>query len=77
MIVTVRLYAELARLLNGGQRMRKVELAEGSTVGDLLSTLKVPFEHGLIVGLNGSLAPRGAALHDGDELELMTVMEGG
>ena len=75
--VTVRLYAELARLLNNGQRMRKVELADGSTVGDLLGTLQVPFENGLIVGLNGSLASRAAALKDGDELELMTVMEGG
>ena len=77
MNVTVRLYAELARLLNNGQRMRKVELADGSTVGDLLGTLQVPFENGLIVGLNGSLASRAAALKDGDELELMTVMEGG
>src|SRR5918911_2022328 len=77
MKVAVRFYAELARRLNGGQRERTVELAEGSTVGDLLGLLKVPLENGLIVGLNGSLAHRAANLHDGDELELMTAMEGG
>jgi sulfur carrier protein ThiS len=75
--VTVRLYAELARRLNDGQRIRRMELPSGSTVGDLLQTLQVPFENGLIVGLNGSLASRAAALKDGDELELLTVMEGG
>src|SRR5919202_1448763 len=77
MKVAVRFYAELARRLNGGQRERTVELAEGSTVGDLLGLLKVPLENGLIVGLNGRLAHRAASLHDGDELELMTAMEGG
>jgi sulfur carrier protein ThiS len=77
MNVTVRFYAELARSVNGGRRQGTFEVPEGSTVDDLLGTLGVPFRNGLIVGRNGELANRAAVLADGDELELMTVMEGG
>jgi sulfur carrier protein ThiS len=77
MNVTVRFYAELARLVNAGQRQRTLELPAGSTVDNLLSTLRVPIQNGLIVGRNGELADRAAILADGDEVELMTVMEGG
>ena len=77
MRVRVRLYAELARSLGGGERHRSLELTDGSTVGDVLGTLAVPPEQGIIVGLNGRLADRASPLSDGDELELMTAMEGG
>ena len=77
MNVTVRFYAELAKQVNEGKRQRTLELPTGATVADLLATLQVPFENGLIVGRNGSLADKSASLADGDELELMTVMEGG
>jgi sulfur carrier protein ThiS len=77
MYVRVRLYAELARLLGGGERQRTVELPEGSSTDDLLAALAVPPELGVIVGRNGELADRSAVLADGDQLELMTAMEGG
>jgi sulfur carrier protein ThiS len=77
MTIKVRLYAELARRLGGGQRLRAVELPAGSSVGDLLAALDVPSQGGLIVGRNGKLADRSEALSDGDEVELMTAMEGG
>jgi sulfur carrier protein ThiS len=77
MQIRVRLYAELARQLGGGQRERTVELPDGSTVGTLLASLAAPPELYLIVGRNGSLATRSTPLSDGDQLELMTAMEGG
>jgi sulfur carrier protein ThiS len=77
MNVKVRLYAELARSLPGGERQRTIELPIGSSVGDLLTALALPPEQGIIVGLNGKLADRSAALSEGDELELMTAMQGG
>lgn len=77
MQVRVRLYAELARLIGGGERQRAVELPSGSLVGDLLAVLGLPPERGVIVGLNGKLSDRSAPLSDGDEIELMTAMEGG
>jgi sulfur carrier protein ThiS len=77
MQIAVRLYAELARRLGGGERQVTVEVPDGSTVETLLARLGVPLEAGLIVGLNGQLAERSAALAAGDEIELMTAMEGG
>ena len=77
MLVHVRLYAQLARRLAGGERERTVELPTGSSVADLLTALDVPAESTIIVGLNGTLAGRTALLSDGDQLELMTQMQGG
>ena len=77
MQVRVRLYAELARSLGGGQRERRVELPAGSSIGDLLRQLGAPDGLGVIVGLNGKLADRSTPLSDGDTLELMTAMQGG
>jgi sulfur carrier protein ThiS len=71
------LYAELARSSPGAERQQTLELPAGSSVQDLLTSLALPSERGVIVGLNGKLADRSAALSDGDELELMTAMEGG
>jgi sulfur carrier protein ThiS len=75
--VSVRLHAELARRFAGGERQIRRELPDGSSVEDLLVSLKVPDELGVIVGRNGALAERSAALADGDRIELMTAMEGG
>jgi thiamine biosynthesis protein ThiS len=77
MNIRVRLYAELARSLPGGERQRTIELPAGSSVDDLLEALVLEPEQSIIVGLNGKLADRSAALSEGDELELMTAMQGG
>jgi thiamine biosynthesis protein ThiS len=77
MNVKVRLYAELARSLPGGERQRTIALPAGSSVDDLLEALALEPEHGIIVGLNGKLADRSTALSEGDQLELMTAMQGG
>ena len=77
MRIKVRLYAELARSSPSGERQQTLELPAGSSVQDLLTSLALPPERGVIVGLNGKLADRSAPLSDGDELELMTAMEGG
>jgi len=75
--VSIRLHAELARRLSGGERQVQRELPTGSSIDDLLALLKVPADLGVIVGRNGTLAERSATLTDGDKIELMTAMEGG
>jgi len=77
MLVHVRLYAELARHVPGGERQKTIELPDGSSVADLLAALAVPEETAIIIGLNGALADRAALLSDGDRLELITQMQGG
>lgn len=73
----VRLYAELARKLPGGGRAQLIELPAGSTVASLLAALDLASTEGLIVGRNGALASRATPLADGDEIEIMTAMQGG
>jgi sulfur carrier protein ThiS len=77
MQIRVRLFAELARQFGDGERERTIELPDGSTVEDLLASLAAPPGMHVIVGRNGSLANRSAPLAEGDQLELMTAMEGG
>ena len=77
MQVRLRLYADLARALGNGARVKPCDVPEGSTVEELLEQLRVAERPGLIVGLNGKLANRAARLAPGDEIELMTAMEGG
>jgi sulfur carrier protein ThiS len=77
MKVQLRLYADLARSLGGGVRVKPCDVPDGITIEELLRQLEVDERPGLIVGLNGKLANRAARLEPGDEVELMTAMEGG
>ncbi|MGE3271385.1 MAG: MoaD/ThiS family protein [Chloroflexota bacterium] len=71
-------YAELRRqILPTGQDSLWLDVADGSTVGDVVRQLNVKVEDRLIVGLNGAYAPLDTPLHDNAELTLVTPMEGG
>ena len=76
--VRVRLFTNLRRYLpKGYDGPLSYELAPGSTVADLLSTIGVPAEEEITAGIREELAHRDTVLSDGDEILLFTPMEGG
>jgi sulfur carrier protein len=66
-------------ILNGETR----ELADGATVADLVERLGLPGEHrrGIAVAVDAEVVPRSAweetELSDGQEVELVTAIQGG
>jgi sulfur-carrier protein len=60
----------------GGRHARAFELAEGTTVTDVIQTLGLP-DQMRIVFVNGRKAPESAELHDGDRLAIFPPVAGG
>jgi sulfur carrier protein ThiS len=54
-----------------------VSLPAGATIADLASRLGVTADDEIIVGVNSRQADTGTVLHDGDEVLLVSPMEGG
>jgi sulfur carrier protein ThiS len=77
MRVRVVPYAELRRLMPGGNESLWLDLPPGSTVGDALRELNIVTEERLIIGLDGTYATPETPLHAGAELTLVTPMMGG
>jgi len=55
----------------------EVELTEGATLGELLSTLEIPQESELGILVNGRNARPDVPLQDGDEVDIFPAMAGG
>lgn len=75
--VHVRVHAGLDRFFPGAGRVRKIEIADGATVGSLLRDHGVPEDLPLVVGLNRDLGSRDSELQPGDLVELVPPMTGG
>ena len=75
--VHVRVHAGLDRFFPGAGRVRKIEIADGATVGSLLRDHGVPEDLPLVVGLNRDLGSRESELKPGDLVELVPPMTGG
>jgi molybdopterin synthase catalytic subunit len=76
MHVRVRLFAALRE--RAGEPERRVELAEGATVGDAWAALALGDEpDGLLYAVNREYAERETALRDGDEVALIPPVSGG
>lgn len=75
--VHVRVHAGLDRFFPGAGRVRKIEIADGATVGSLLRDHGVPEDLPLVVGLNRDLGSRDSELKPGDLVELVPPMTGG
>ena len=76
--VAVTFFADLRRYLpRGADGPQHYTLAEGATVNDLLETIGVAPEYDLTVAVGGELADRETALTDGDDVMLLSPMEGG
>jgi sulfur carrier protein ThiS len=54
-----------------------LDLADGSTVADLIQALGLQAGPTLTVGVNGQMVPLDSTLNDGDKVMLVTPMEGG
>jgi len=59
----------------------KLEAAARTTVGGLLSTLRIPFRTGIAVAVNDGVVPRSAweerILEDGEQVLILTASQGG
>lgn len=76
--VQVRLFSDVRKYLPAGHTGPLVAtVPRGATVAQLLEHLGIPEVEELTVGLNGELGDRDALLAEGDEVLLMTPMEGG
>ena len=76
--VKVTLFADLRRFLpRGAEGPRQHTLAEGATVADLLAALGIDADYELTAAVDGELAARDTALHDGADVMLLSPREGG
>lgn len=79
MNVDVALFAFLADYQPdgaGGRHARAFELAEGTTVSDVIASIGLP-DQMRIVFVNGRKADESAELHDGDRLAIFPPIAGG
>ena len=79
MKVDVALFAYLADYQPdraGGRHARPFDLAEGTTVADVIATLGLPDQQ-RIVFVNGRHAAESSALGDGDRLAIFPPVAGG
>lgn len=79
MKVEARLFATLAAYLpeEGDGRGATLELADGSTVQDVVRSLRIPDDMPFLVMLNGRDASLDQPLADGDVLSLFPPLAGG
>lgn len=79
MKIEVRLFATLAQYLpdEGDGRSVTLEVADGSTVADVVRLLQIPDDMPFISMLNGRDAARDQPLADGDALSLFPPLAGG
>ncbi len=83
MVVTVKLYAGLARHIaqDGGTAVAgsplEVELTEGATIADLITILELPKDQIKVTFVNGRACPRDRQLEPGDEVGIFPPIGGG
>jgi molybdopterin synthase sulfur carrier subunit len=78
--IQLHLFASLAGYLpdqKSGPFFNVVEIAEGTTIRDLLKSLKIPPELPRIIFLNGVHAEETAVLKDEDRLGIFPPLAGG
>ncbi|MEE9277828.1 MAG: MoaD/ThiS family protein, partial [Dehalococcoidia bacterium] len=72
------LFADLRRFLPPGEDGPwAFSLPASATVAGLLAALGIPPDREVTIGLNGEIAQRETALHDGNDVVLFSPMEGG
>ena len=79
MHVDVALFAFLSEFQpdgHGGRHARTVELADDTTIADVIATLGLP-DQPRVVFVNSRHADESSALHDGDRLAIFPPVAGG
>ena len=77
MKVEVNLYANLRQYSPANEASFTLKLASGSTVGNLISTLKIPPNVKMVILINGRHADANTQLSPEDKIILFPPMEGG
>lgn len=77
MKVRVKLFNQLRLYAPGGQAVSAVRVASGASVGDLLRQLNIPSSVQRTTLVNGRRADVNTRLSAGDEVVLMSPIEGG
>ncbi len=76
--VSLKLFGDLRKYAaRGAPASVPVSLPAGSTIADLASSLGMTAEDEVIAGVNNHQADTGTVLNDGDEVLLVSPMEGG
>ena len=77
-MIRVHLHTRLRRrTARGVVRELTVDLDPGASVADLLSTLELADQRGLMLVVNGRTAKPTRELEDGDEVHLIPALSGG
>ncbi len=75
--VRVSLHGDVHRYRRGRGDPFEAELAEGTSIAELVREIGIDPAMKVTFGLNGELAGEAAVLRDGDEVLILTPMEGG
>lgn len=75
--VAVRLFGDLRRYLPQGKELIELELPEGSTPSDILSTIGIHPGEVWVVRANKEVVAEDQPLRDGDEIEVFEPVGGG
>ncbi len=77
MRIKLKTYGLLRKYIPGEVNPYEMEIEEGTTVGALLNTLKIPNEYVPIVTVGEKKVEMSYIIKDGDELTLLPIMGGG
>ncbi|UCE50877.1 MAG: MoaD/ThiS family protein [Desulfobacterales bacterium] len=77
MKVQVNMYANLRQYSPANEASFTLQLACGSTVGNLINTLKIPQSVKMVILINGRRADANTHLSPEDKIILFPPMEGG
>lgn len=77
MKVRVNTFANLRDYAPAGKSSFELALADGASVADLISALRIPAAVQAVMLVNGRRADAATQLNSGDEVTLFPPMEGG
>lgn len=76
--VSVKLFGDLRKYAGkAAPDLLPIALPAGATVGELAAQIGIKPEDEMIAGVNGEQAEAATVLHDGDQVLLLSPMEGG
>ncbi len=77
MKIEIQLLLTFEQALGKGPNPYVLELASGSTVADVISSLPIPQDAPKVISVNGRLSKGEQVLKEGDRLTLFPPLEGG
>jgi sulfur carrier protein ThiS len=76
--VSLKLFGDLRKYVLGAKAdSLPMPLPSGATIADLIAEIGIDAHEEVIAAVNGEQAGRGSILNDGDQVMLVSPMEGG